>query len=122
MKTLSSLLLVLLLSIPAAWAGSVDGKGIYCPYDGGAHGFWFEDGKSFRSYIEGYEIIDFDGKPYKELGTETIEVLMGHWNPTLNRRTLKFFDDIQCYLVKTRSELHQELQKIIDAAKAENKL
>ena len=30
MKTLSSLLLVLLLSIPAAWAGSVDGKHLIC--------------------------------------------------------------------------------------------
>ena len=119
MKTLSSLLLVLLLSIPAAWAGSVDGKGIYCPYDGGAHGFWFEDGKYFRSDIQGYEIIGFDYKPYEEHGTETI--LLDDWNVPINRRTLKMGYS-QCYLVKTHSELHRELQKIIDAAKAENKL
>ena len=48
MKTLSSLLLVLFLSIPAAWAGEIDGKGVWCDRGSNSFGYWFEDWEYFK--------------------------------------------------------------------------
>jgi len=118
MKTFLATLLVLLLSIPTAMAGSVDGKGIWCDRGNNSFGYWFHDNQ-FNSYtIEGYQVIQgrwsYD---YKEIGTDLVRL----GKRALDRTTLKIGSH-QCHLVTSRQQLKGILQAIIDAAKTENKL
>ena len=119
MKTLIAIFLVLFLSIPAAWAGEIDGKGVWCDNGNNSYGYWFEDGKYLWYRIKGYEINLYKGSHYTLLGTSTIQ--MGGVSNRLDRTTLKM-DSSQCYLVTSREELEGILRAIIDKGKAENKL
>ena len=121
MKTLSSLFLVLLLSIPAAWAGAVDGKGIWCDRQSLSFGYWFHDGifdyygsdDKFRVYHR--EIRS----EIKEIGSDKLNI----GSRFLNRKTLElshYNQQIQCHLVKSRRQLKEILQDIYDENKAES--
>jgi len=104
-----------------AHAGTIDGKGVYCPYDGGVYSFWFVAGKVLHRYIEGYEIVagPLDENSYEEVGTRKIDIAGS--SSYLYRDTLRHSDN-QCYLVNNFKELLEKLDKYIATAKAKNKL
>jgi len=124
MKTIAATLLVLFLCIPTAMAGSVTGKGVWCPKDDvieESFGFWFEEEKALRIFLQGY-VVSADDYNYQE---ETNVIVIGvDWK--LDRRTLmlaflnKF--DRQCYLATSYDELVAKLEDISAAAEAKNKI
>jgi|AACY02.13.fsa_nt_gi hypothetical protein len=127
MKTLLSLFLILLLSIPAAWAGSLDGKGIWCDNGNNSFGYWFYDNTFSRTTIKGDQ-IDHDGwYYYEEVGTDRVKLgrYLGR-DHRLDRTTLKMVVDYthsyQCYLVASPQELKRILQGIIDRETPKNKI
>ena len=128
MKSFVATFLVLLLSIPTAMAGSVDGKGIYCCWQTAssytlAFGYWFQDNQATKYSIKGYDIeMDKPGS-YFEVGTGKIEIYdpITGTSKTLSRRSL-YLDDLPCDLIHSTKGLIQKLQAVIDAGKAENKI
>ena len=116
---LTALSLLILAAVPAAWAGEIDGKGVWCDRGSNSFGYWFEDGEYFKYKISGYKIHWYEGAPYKLSGTSTIQ-LSGAFD-TLDRTTLRTAYE-QCYLVASREELVGILRAIIDKGKAETKL
>ena len=124
MKTFIATFLVLFLSIPTAMAGSVTGKGVWCPKDDvieESFGFWFEEEKALRIFLQGY-VVSTDDYNYQE---ETNVIVIGvDWK--LDRRTLmlvilnKF--DRQCYLATSYDELVAKLEDISAVAEAKNKI
>ena len=124
MKTFIATFLVLFLSLPTAMAGSVDGKGVWCPKDDvieESFGFWFEEEKALKIFLKGY-VVSTDDYNYQE---ETNVIVIGvDWK--LDRRTLmlaflnKF--DRQCYLATSYDELVAKLEDISAAAEAKNKI
>ena len=124
MKTIIATLLVLFLSIPAAMAGSVTGKGVWCPKDDvieESFGFWFEEEKALRIFLQGY-VVSTDDYNYQE---ETNVIVIGvDWK--LDRRTLMLAIlnklDRQCYLATSYDELVAKLEDISAAAEAKNKI
>ena len=103
-------------------AGSVDGKGIYCPSI--EKGYWFEIGRVNGYFIKGYNIIVFGDKPrYTEKSSTHISwYISGDGRSKLNRETLKINETHQCQLVLSRNGITGPLQGIIDAAKKKNKI
>ena len=103
-------------------AGSVDGKGVYCPSV--KKGYWFEIGRVNGYFIKGYNIIVFGDKPrYTEKSSTHISwYISGDGRSKLNRETLKINETHQCELVLSRNGITGPLQGIIDAAKKKNKI
>ena len=64
MKTLIATFIVLLLSIPTAIAGSVEGKGIWCSRGNNSFGYWFYDNQSTEYLIRGHEVFE-RSNPFK---------------------------------------------------------
>ena len=89
MKTLSALFLSLFLSIPSAWAISIDGKGVWCDRGNSSFGYWFYDGQSTEYVIRGREVVGYTKSPFKyqEL-FRAVRVLVNH-DKALDRTTLK---------------------------------
>ena len=124
MKTIIATLLVLFLSIPTAMAGSVAGKGVWCPKDDvieESFGFWFEEENARQVFLKGY-VVSTDDYNYQE---ETNVIVIGvDWK--LDSRTLvlailnKF--DRQCYLATSYDELVAKLEDISAAAEAKNQI
>ena len=124
MKTLIATFLVLFLSIPTAMAGSVAGKGVWCPKDDvieESFGFWFEEEKALKIFLKGY-LVSTDDYNYQE-ETNVIVISGGY---RLDRRTLKLVIpnkfDRQCYLATSYDELVAKLEDISAAAEAKNKI
>ena len=117
MKKIAAIFLVLFLSIPAAWAGAVDGKGIWCPllssesFTKTAFGYWFDGNKATSYLIEGYGIESEEPFYYSEIHDSHIELDLDEW--LLDRQTLKL-GPIQCHLVSSLEELLVRLQAVID--------
>ena len=125
MKTIAATLLVLFLSIPTAMAGSVAGKGVWCPKDDvieESFGFWFEEENAIEVYLKGYVVSRFKYN-YQE---ETNVIVIGGLGYKLNRRTLKLVIpqkfDRQCYLATSYDELVAKLEDISAAAEAKNQI
>ena len=116
--------LFLLLFLPTVMAGSVTGKGVWCPEDDvieESFGLWFEEEKALKIFLKGYVVSTHDYN-YQE---ETNVIVVGvDWE--LDRRTLmlailnKF--DRQCYLATSYGELVAKLEDISAAAEAKNKI
>ena len=127
MKTLIATFIVLLLSIPTAIAGSVEGKGIWCSRGNNSFGYWFYDNQSTEYLIRGHEVFERSNPfKYQEVGTDRIQVTLSKF---LDRTTLKLTSGrgnatkiYPCYVVQTLNGLKQILQTIIDKGTAENKL
>ena len=124
MKTFIATFLVLFLSLPTAMAGSVDGKGVWCPKDDvieESYGFWFEEEKALKIFLKGY-LVSTDDYNYQE---ETNVIVIGDFY-TLDRRTLMLAIPPalhrQCYLVTSHDELVAKLEDISAAAEAKNKI
>ena len=116
--------LFLLLFLPTVMAGSVTGKGVWCPEDDvieESFGLWFEEEKALKIFLKGY-LVSADDHNYQE---ETNAIVIGDFY-TLDRRTLmlailnKF--DRQCYLATSYGELVAKLEDISAAAEAKNKI
>ena len=130
MRTFLATLLVLFLSVPTAMAGSLAGKGLWCPVIGDEtnelhRGYWFHNGgvedRVFSYRIAGHDIA-ISHTVYREPGTSKIEI--GSFI-VIDRETLQKTDPertVQCYRINSQPEIYQKLQDIIDAAKAKNKL
>ena len=123
MKTLIATFLVLLFSLPTAMAGSIDGKGVWCPTMKPSEGlgYWFEDNKAHRYIIQGYEIKTTVSN-YTEIGTDKIGIsdstsLWRHNLELMNRGYAH-----QCHLVSTHKELWGLLKTTIEKAKVRNKI
>ena len=89
MKTFVATFLVLFLSLPTAMAGSVDGKGVWCPKDDvieESFGFWFEEENAIEVYLKGYVVSRFKYNYQEE--TNVIVISSSY---KLDRRTLKLF-------------------------------
>ena len=121
MRTLSSLFLVLFLSIPAAWAVSIDGKGVWCDRGNNSFGYWFYDGQSTEYVIRGREVFGHTHNPfeYHEM-FKAFRILVNH-DTVLDRRTLELTIGsgnlakiYQCYVVQTLDGLRLNLQAVID--------
>ena len=124
MKTFIATFLVLFLSIPTAMAGSVTGKGVWCPNDDvieEGYGFWFEEEKTLKIFLKGY-LVSADDHNYQE---ETNAIVIGDFY-TLDRRTLMLAIppalNRQCYLASSYEELVAKLEDISAAAEAKNKI
>ena len=125
MKTIVATCLVLFLSIPTAMAGSVAGKGVWCPKDDvieESFGFWFEEENAIEVYLKGYVVSRFKYN-YQE---ETNVIVIGGLGYKLNIRTLKLVIpqklDRQCYLATSYDELVAKLEDISTAAEAKNQI
>ena len=117
--------LVLFLSIPTAWAGSIDGKGIWCDHGHKSFGYWFQGDEFIGHRIENYNDTEWWSTWIDEYELGTREIKISTY--ILNRKTLVLKDteggkSFQCYLVTSREELKEVLQAIADKAKAENKI
>ena len=128
MKTLSSLLLVLFLSIPATGAVSIDGKGVWCDGGRNSFGYWFYDGQSTEYVIRGREVVGYTQNPfdYQEL-FKAVRILVNH-DRVLDRTTLELTIGsgnlakiYQCHVVQTLDGLKLTLQGIIDQGTSDNK-
>ena len=128
MKTLSSLFLILFLSIPAAWAISIDGKGVWCDRGNSSFGYWFYDGQSTEYVIRGHEVLGHTHNPfdYQEL-FKAVRILVNH-DKVLDRTTLELTIGsgnlakiYQCHVVQTLDGLKLTLQRIIDLGTSDNK-
>ena len=128
MKTLSSLFLILFLSIPAAWAVSIDGKGVWCDRGNNSFGYWFHDGQSTEYVIRGHEVLGHTHNPfdYQEL-FKAVRILVNH-DKVLDRTTLELTIGsgnsakiYQCHVVQTLDGLKLTLQRIIDLGTSDNK-
>ena len=128
MKTLSSLLLGLFLSIPIAWAVSIDGKGVWCDRGNNSFGYWFYDGQSIEYVIRGQEVFGHTHNPfdYQEL-FKAVRILVNH-DKVLDRSTLELTIGTgnaakiyQCHVVQTLDGLKLTLQKIIERGTYDNK-
>ena len=128
MKALSSLFLILFLSIPAAWAVSIDGKGVWCDRGNNSFGYWFYDGQSTEYVIRGREVVGYTQNPfdYQEL-FKAVRILVNH-DKVLDRTTLKLTIGsgnlakiYQCHVVQTLDGLKLTLQRIIDLGTSDNK-
>ena len=124
MKTIVATCLVLFLSIPTAMAGSVAGKGVWCPKDDvieESFGFWFEEENAIEVYLKGYVVSRFKYNYQEE--TNVIVISSSY---KLNRRTLKLLIpqkfDRQCYLATSYDELVAKLEDISTAAEAKNQI
>ena len=125
MKTFIATFLVLFLSLPTAMAGSVAGKGVWCPKDDvieESFGFWFEEENTRQVFLKGY-VVSTDDYNYEE---ETTVIVIGGLGYKLNRRTLKLVIpekfDRQCYLATSYDELVAKLEDISTAAEAKNQI
>ena len=104
---------------PVTFAGSIDGKGLYCP--GALTGYWFQDGKVFILFIKGYEVYSYNEKPpYKEKGTNWITWLFEGRN-TLDRSSLTV-NGYNCHIARSEDEVRGQLDAIIKTAKKKNKI
>ena len=128
MKTLSSLILILFLSIPAAWAISIDGKGGGCDRGNRSFGYWVYDGQSTEYVIIGHEVFGHTHNPfdYQEL-FKAVRILVNH-DKVLDRTTLELTIGsgnlakiYQCHVVQTLDGLKLTLQRIIDLGTSDNK-
>ena len=128
MKTLSALFLSLLLSIPSAWAISIDGKGVWCDRGNNSFGYWFYDGQSTEYVIRGHEVLGHTHNPfdYQEL-FKAVRILVNH-DKVLDRTTLELTIGsgnlariYQCHVVQTLDGLKLTLQRIIDLGTSDNK-
>ena len=124
MKTIVATCLVLFLSIPTAMAGSVAGKGVWCPKDDvieESFGFWFEEENAIEVYLKGYVVSRFKYNYQEE--TNVIVISSSY---KLDRRTLKLVisntPDRQCYLATSYDELVAKLEDISTAAEAKNQI
>ena len=130
-------LLVLLFSIMISFnsfAGSLDGKGLKCvhEYMNSIKFIWFEKNLYYFPDIEGYEIVWFEGYRYIEDGTSYIKLYvppyssLGWWahkridRTTLRMKSLNSY--YQCYVLNSKQQIIDALNKKIDAAKSANKI
>ena len=123
--TITSLIFTVVLSSifsSVTSAGSVDGKGVYCPSV--KKGYWFEIGRVNGYFIKGYNIIVFGDKPrYTEKSSTHISwYISGDGRSKLNRETLKINETHQCQLALSRNGITGPLQRIINEAKKKNKI
>ena len=123
--TISTLIFTVVLSSifsSVTSAGSVDGKGIYCPSR--LMGYWFENGRVNGYFIKGYNVIVFGDKArYTEKSSTHISwYISGDGRSKLNRETLKINETHQCELVLSRNGITGPLQRIINEAKKKNKI
>ena len=123
--TITSLIFTVVLSSifsSVTSAGSVDGKGVYCPSV--KKGYWFEIGRVNGYFIKGYNIIVFGDKArYTEKSSTHISwYISGDGRSKLNRETLKINETHQCQLVLSKNGITGPLQRTIEAAKKKNKI
>ena len=128
MRTLIALCVVLWLSVPAAWAVSIDGKGVWCDRGNNSFGYWFYDGQSTEYVIRGHEVFGHTHNPfdYQEL-FKAVRILVNH-GKVLDRTTLELTIGsgnlakiYQCHVVQTLDGLRLTLQRIIDLGTSDNK-
>ena len=111
MKTLVTILIVTFLSAPVM-AGSVHGKGVFCPDIN--KGFFFEVENVVRTYrISGYEVMDWELDSYNEVGPYRIEWYYNGELFHLDRQTLILNGMGEpCELVKSRIKLKQRISPL----------
>jgi len=119
MKTLIFAFMVVFLSMPAAMAQSVDGKGVYCPSSTHFLGWWFEAGLVTPYFIHKLELRKSrESGRYYDSGLHELRV--PGYSKRLDRRTLVLKNEIdgsadQCVLVHSLEELTQKIENQIDA-------